>query len=101
MHSLRSLMTLLRAVFACTFRCDIGRVWTTEPDAELPIKMGVTGLSARSPMTVFEVFNKCVEDRGEKPALKYKNISQVKLTGGHRLNTGVRFYTSGRDDDRG
>ncbi|CAM9369790.1 unnamed protein product, partial [Hapterophycus canaliculatus] len=50
-------------------------VWATEPNAELPVKMGTSGAAARLPTTVFEVFQKAVVNHGLKPALKFKDLS--------------------------
>ncbi|CAM9669890.1 unnamed protein product [Scytosiphon promiscuus] len=52
-----------------------GSVWTTEPDAELPVKMGTSGAAALPPTTVFGVFQKTVESHGAKPALHFKDLS--------------------------
>lgn len=57
--------------------CPHGRMWATEPDAELPVKMGKEGIGAKAATTVFEVFQKTVEDHGDRPALKFKDTSQV------------------------
>lgn len=53
------------------------RVWVTEPHEELPIKIGTEGASAAPPKTVFDVFKKCVEEHGEKTALKFQKVSEV------------------------
>lgn len=55
------------------------RMWTTEPHAEIPIKMGTEGPSARPAKTVFKVFQRVVEDHGERPALRFKDLSQVTV----------------------
>lgn len=55
------------------------RVWVTEPHDELPIKMGTEGVTAEKPLTVFEVFQRTVEEHGEKPALSYKDTSTVRF----------------------
>lgn len=52
-------------------------MWATEPHADLPIKMGTTGAAAKDPITVFKVFQRTVENYGETPALKFKDISGV------------------------
>lgn len=58
--------------------CAYYSVWATEPDADLPIKMGKAGTAAGRPATtVFKVFQKAVENHGDKPALKFKELSEV------------------------
>ena len=53
-------------------------VWATAPDADLPIKMGEAGTAAGRPATtVFKVFQKTVESHGDKPALKFKDLSEA------------------------
>lgn len=52
-------------------------MWATEPHADLPVKMGSDGAAARPATTVFKVFQKAVEDYGEKPALKFKDTAGV------------------------
>lgn len=64
-------------VHAAAFRIS---VWATEPDAELPVKMGASGAAAKPPTTVFEVFQRTVENHGVKPALKFKDLSGVRIT---------------------
>lgn len=54
-------------------------VWATERDADLPVKMGTAGAAARPAKTVFEVFQKAVENHGENPALKFKDTSGVSF----------------------
>ncbi|CAM9320083.1 unnamed protein product, partial [Laminaria digitata] len=54
-------------------------MWATEPHAEIPIRMGVAGASARPAKTVFTVFQRAVEDHGERPALNFKDLSQVDI----------------------
>lgn len=53
-------------------------MWATEPHAELPVKMGTEGVSAKAATTVFNVFRKAVEDHGERPAICFKDASQVQ-----------------------
>ncbi|CAM9925915.1 unnamed protein product [Pylaiella littoralis] len=50
-------------------------VWATKPHADLPVKMGASGAAAMPATTVFKVFQKTVENHGEKPALKFKDLS--------------------------
>lgn len=54
-------------------------MWATEPHADLPVKMGTTGVAAKEPSTVFKVFQKTVENHGESPALKFKDASNVSF----------------------
>lgn len=55
-------------------------VWATAPDADLPIKMGEAGTAAGRPATtVFKVFQKTVESHGDKPALKFKDLSEARM----------------------
>lgn len=54
-------------------------MWATEPHADLPVKMGKSGVAAMPATTVFKVFQKTVENHGEKPALKFKDLSAVRL----------------------
>ena len=49
----------------------------TEPHGELPVKIGAEGASAMPPKTVFGVFRKCVEEHGERPALKFQDVPEV------------------------
>ena len=39
--------------------------------------MGLEGPSARPPRTVFKVFQRAVENHGERPALYFKDLYQV------------------------
>lgn len=49
-----------------------GTVWTTEPDAELPVNVGASGFAARAPETLLQVLNKTVEKHGGKVAMAVK-----------------------------
>lgn len=61
----------------CLFLCS---VWATEPDADLPVKMGKVGtVGGRPATTVFKVFQKAVENHGDKPALKFKDLSEARM----------------------
>ncbi|CAM9368805.1 unnamed protein product, partial [Sphacelaria rigidula] len=51
--------------------------WATDPHDELPIKMGTSGPSAYAPMTVMERFKNTVEEHGDQPALRFKDLSSV------------------------
>lgn len=42
--------------------------------------MGSEGVSAVKPKTVFEVFRKTVEEHGQEPALKFKDVQEVMLS---------------------
>ena len=46
---------------------------------DIPITMGLEGISARPARTVFEVFRRAVEDHGERSALSFKDPSQVTV----------------------
>lgn len=55
-------------------------VWATEPGADLPVKLGKAGTAAGRPATtVFQVFQKTVDKHGDKPALKFKDLSEARM----------------------
>ncbi|CAM9434747.1 unnamed protein product [Discosporangium mesarthrocarpum] len=50
------------------------KVWVTEPHDEIELKVGVEGITAEEPKTVMDHFRAAVEERGDMPALNFKEV---------------------------
>ena len=61
--------------FLVLFRLNspiMSKVWVTEPNGYLEPKLGRSGIAARAPKTIIEVFKKTAEANASKPALWLK-----------------------------
>jgi hypothetical protein len=55
-----------------------GKYWVTEPDAVAPIRMGSSGMAARQPITIIEVFKRTLANHGHRNALAMKRKVGVR-----------------------
>ncbi len=56
-----------------------GKFWVTEPDQELPPRIGTTGFAARKPVTIVEAFRASVAKNGNGNALAAQTKVDVRL----------------------
>lgn len=54
------------------------RVWTTDPDIPVALRIGETGISAELPITVGEVFKQTVKKFADNPAMAFKEGESLK-----------------------
>jgi len=71
------------------------KLWATEPNEKVKIRLGTEGISANDPITVCTLFKDTVHKFADRPALKYKDPSDPQSPGWKTLNW-ADYYNESR-----